>query len=136
MRAKLAAIHVALDIHKHDPWLSIFTDSKTCLYAIQLELQRPSHTTYHHHKPLIAATVDSLLYKSELGLTTILHKIRGHTNIRGNHLADVAAKRVVSKFQLGRHSHSSSSLSNPSLYSESIHYSQSFDVSLSYSIVL
>ena len=95
MRAELAAIHVALDKYKNDPWLGIFTDSKTSLHAIQHELQRPSHTTYHHHKPLIAAIVDSLLYRSELGLTTILHKIRGHTNIKGNDLADVAAKRVV-----------------------------------------
>ena len=63
---------------------------------IQHELQRPSHTTYHHHKPrILAAIVDSLLYRAELGLTTILHKIRGHTNISGNDLADVAAKRVV-----------------------------------------
>ena len=96
MRAELAAIPVALDIHKHDPWLGIFIDSKTSLHARQHELQRPSHTTYHHHKPLIAAIVDSLLYRAELGLITILHKIRGHTNISGNDLADVAAKRVVS----------------------------------------
>jgi ribonuclease HI len=98
MRAELAAIHVALNVHKHDPWLGIFTDSKTSLHAIQNELQRPSHTTYHHHKPLIAAIVDSLISRSELGLTTILHKIRGHTNIKGNELADVAAKKVVSNW--------------------------------------
>ncbi len=59
------------------------------------ELQKPSYTTYHNHKPLIAAIADSLLNRAELEHTTILHKIRGHTNIRGNDLADVAAKRVV-----------------------------------------
>jgi hypothetical protein len=80
MRAELAAIHVALDIHKHDPWLGIFTDSKTSLHAIQNKMQRPSHTTYHHHKPLITAIVDSLLYRAELVLTSILHKIREHTH--------------------------------------------------------
>ncbi len=98
MRADLAAIRVALNVHKHDPWLGIFTDSKTSLHAIQNELQRPSHTTYHHYKPLIAAIVDSLLYRAELGLTTILHKVRGHTNIRSNNLVDVAAKKVVSNW--------------------------------------
>ena len=61
MRAELVVIHVALDIHKHDPWLGIFTNSKISLHAIQHELQRSSHTTYHHHKPRIAAIVDSLL---------------------------------------------------------------------------
>jgi len=71
MRAELAAIHVALNVPKHDPWLGIFTYSKTSLHAIQNELQRPSHTTYHHHKPLIAAVVDSLLHRAKLGLTTI-----------------------------------------------------------------
>ncbi len=102
MRAELAAIHVALTVHKHDPWLGIFTDSKTSLHAIQNELQRPSHTTYHQHKPLIAAIVDSLLYRAELGLITILHKIKGHTNIKGNDLADADAKK--SRLQLGRRS--------------------------------
>ena len=38
MRAELAAIHVAFTAHKHDPWLGIFTDSKTSLHAIQNEL--------------------------------------------------------------------------------------------------
>ena len=33
-----------------------------------------------------------------LGLPTILHKIRGHTNIKGNDLAYEAAKRVVTAF--------------------------------------
>jgi ribonuclease HI len=98
MRAEQAAIHVALNVHKHEPWLGIFTDSKTSLHAIKNELQRPSHTTYHHHKPLIAAIVDFLPNRAELVLTAILDKIRGHTNIRGNDLADVAAKRVVSNW--------------------------------------
>ena len=95
MRAELAAIYVALDKYKHDPWIGIFTDSQTSLQAIQNELQRPSHTKYHHHKPLIKAIVDILLYRAGLGLPTVLHKTRGHTNIRGNDLADAAAKRVV-----------------------------------------
>ncbi len=99
MRAELGAIYIALDKYKHDPWLGIFTDSQTSLNAIQNELQRPSHTKYHHHKPRIAAIVEFLLYRSKLGLPTTLHKIRGHTNIRGNDLADAAAKRVVSAWK-------------------------------------
>ena len=35
MIAELAAIHVALTVHKHHPWLGIFTDSKTSIHAIQ-----------------------------------------------------------------------------------------------------
>ncbi len=33
------------------------------------------------------------------GLSTILHEIRGQTNIRGNNLADAAAKRIVTSFE-------------------------------------
>jgi ribonuclease HI len=95
MRAKLVAIYFALNKYKHSQLLGIFTESQTSLHAIQNELQRPSRTAYHHHKPLITAIIDSLLYRAELGLPTILHKIREHTNIRGNNLADAAAKRVV-----------------------------------------
>ena len=51
-----------------------------------------------HFFSLISAIVDSLINISELGLTTILHKIRGHTNIKGNDMADIAAKRVVSNW--------------------------------------
>ena len=98
MRAELVAIHVALDKYEHDPWIGIFTDSKTSLYTIQHELQIPSQTKYHHHKPLLAAMVQIIQYRAELAQPTIIRKIRGHTNIKGNDLADVAAKRVVSNW--------------------------------------
>ncbi len=43
--------------------------------------------------------VTSLQYRINLGLPTILHKIRGHANIRGNNLVDTADKRVVTSFE-------------------------------------
>jgi hypothetical protein len=60
MRKELAAIHVALNTYKDEPWIGIFTDSLTSLHAIQNELQRPSHITYHHHTQLIAVIVATL----------------------------------------------------------------------------
>ncbi len=99
MRAELTAIQVALNKYKDDPWVGIFTDSQTSLHAIQNELHRPSHMDYHHHKPLITEIVNSLQYRIKLGLPTILRKIRGHTNIKGNDLVDAAAKRVVTTFE-------------------------------------
>jgi hypothetical protein len=92
MKAELVAIQVALNTYKDDPWVGIFIDSQTSLHAIQNELHRPSHTAYHHHKPLITAIVTSLQYMIKLGLPKILHKIRRHTNITGNDLAYAAAK--------------------------------------------
>jgi hypothetical protein len=99
MRAELATIQVTLNTYKDDPWTGIFTDSQTSLHAIQNELQRPSHTAYHHHKPLITAIVTSLQYRISPGLPTMLRKIRGHKNIRGIDLADAATKRVVTSFE-------------------------------------
>jgi ribonuclease HI len=98
-RAELVAIQVALNTCKDDPWIGIFTDSQTSLHAIQNDLHRPSHTAYHHHKPLITVIVSSIQYRIRLSLPTILHRIRGHTNIRGNDLEDAAAKRVVRAFK-------------------------------------
>ena len=92
MRAKLVAIQVSLSKYIDDPWVGIFTNSQTSLHAIQDELQRPSHTAYHHHEPLITAIVNSLQYKIRQDLPTRLHKIRGHTNIKGKDLADEVAK--------------------------------------------
>ena len=43
----------------------------------KMNCKDPHTGSYHHHKPLIAAIVDSLLHRAELGLTTVLHKIRG-----------------------------------------------------------
>jgi hypothetical protein len=99
MRAELVAIQVALNTYKDDPWVGIFTDSQTSLHATQNELYRPSHTAYHHHKPLITAIVTSLEYMIRLGLPTIPYKIRGHTNIKGNDLANAAAKRAITSFE-------------------------------------
>ncbi len=102
MRAELVAIQVALDKYKNDQWVGIFTESQTSLHAIQHQLQRPSHTAYHHHKPLIAAIVNTIHYRASLGLPTQLNKIRGHANIRGNELADTAAKSAVTSFEYSR----------------------------------
>jgi len=96
MSAEPAAIHVALDKYKDDPWIGIFTDSKTSLHVIQHELERSSNKNYHHHKPRIAAIVSTLRYLILLGISTILHKIRRHTHIRGN---ETTVKRVETSFE-------------------------------------
>jgi hypothetical protein len=99
MRAELIAIHVAFDKYRHDPWIGLFTDFKTSLDAIQHELQRLSHTKYHNYKPLLADIVNTLQYRAELAQPTIIRKIRGRTNIKGNDLADTTAKKIVTTFE-------------------------------------
>jgi hypothetical protein len=47
---------------------------------------------------LLESIVDLLETRIQAGRSTTLHKIRAHTNIRGNDLADAAAKLAVRSF--------------------------------------
>ena len=47
---------------------------------------------------LLESIIELLDTKKSLGFRTTLHKIRGHTHIRGNDLADAAAKMAVRSF--------------------------------------
>ncbi len=47
---------------------------------------------------LFESILDLLENRRRAGRTTTLHKIRAHINIRGNDLADVAAKLSVRNF--------------------------------------
>ncbi len=101
MRAKLVGIHAALTKFEDLPWLGIFTDSLSSLQAIrsfhdQPGLSGPLH--YHYHSTLIQSIVALLETRHERGLSTTLRKIRGRTHIRGNDLADTAAKLAVREF--------------------------------------
>ncbi len=74
-------------------------ESQTSLHAIQNQLQRPSHTTYYPHKPLIAAIVTTLHYRVSLCLPIQLNRIREHKNIGSNNLAGTAAKLAITSFE-------------------------------------
>ena len=101
MRAGLAAIHTALITFATHEWIGIFIDSLSSIQA-----NRHHHTSpgtsgakhYDHRKILLASITDLLKTRRSADLCTILHKIRAHTNIRGNALADAAAKLVVTHF--------------------------------------
>ncbi len=79
----------------------IFTDSKAALQAIRHHHAHPSIRSagdYHHHMTLLESIVDLLETRKREGRSTTLQKIRAHTNIRGNDLADAAAKLAVRGF--------------------------------------
>jgi hypothetical protein len=71
-----------------------FAGHSTPLHSPRAE--QPQH--YHHHLLLLRGITDLLEERRRRGLRTILHKIRSHTNIRGNDLADAAAKMVVTEY--------------------------------------
>jgi ribonuclease HI len=101
MRAELVAIYVALRTFETHEWIGIFTDSLSSLQAIQQHHTNPGITGakhYHHHSILLRGITDLLEERRRRGLRTTLHKLRGHTNIRGNDLADAAAKMAVTNF--------------------------------------
>ena len=101
MRAELVAIYTALSTFESHEWIRIFTDSLSSLQAIRQHYTNPGTTSakhYHHHSLLLNGITTLLEERKSLGLRTTLQKLRGHTNIRGNDLADTAAKLAVTHY--------------------------------------
>ena len=101
MRLELVAIRTALTIFALLEWIGVFTDSLSILQAIEHHNTNPGiggAKHYHHHMVLLESTTKLLDTKTSLGFRTTLHKIRRHTHIRGNDLADDAAKLAVRSF--------------------------------------
>ncbi len=103
MRAELVAIYTALDKFAAHEWVGIFTDSLSNLQAIRHRYtSNPgAHGSrhYHHHMLLLTGITDLLEERRRRRFSTSLHKIRGHTNIRGNDFADAAAKMAVTQYE-------------------------------------
>ena len=101
MRAEVVPIHTALTtIATHD-WIYIFTGLLSSFQAIRHHHINPGTTTakpYHHHGLMLGSITDLLETRRLAGLRTTIHKISDHTNIRGNDLADAAAKLAVTHF--------------------------------------
>ena len=103
MRVELVAIYTALGKFAAHEWVGIFTDSLSSLQAIRHRYTNPgAHGSqhYHHHMLLLSGITDLLEERRRRGISTILHKIRAHTNIRGNDLAYAAAKTTVTQYDL------------------------------------
>ena len=79
----------------------IFTDSLSSPHAIRQRYRNPETGgphNYHHHLLILSRITDLLEERSRQGFRTTLHKIRAHTNIRGNDLADAAAKMAATQY--------------------------------------
>jgi ribonuclease HI len=102
MRAELVAIHTALTTFATHDWIGIFTHSLSNLQAIRHHHSNPGTTSvkhYHHHNLLLGRVTEHLKTRRLAGLSTTLHKIRAHTNTRGNDLVDAAAKLAVTHYE-------------------------------------
>ena len=75
-----------------------FADSLSSLQAIHhhhTNLGTTSANHYHHHRLLLDSITDLMESRQRSGLSTTLHKIRAHANIKGNDLADAVAELAV-----------------------------------------
>ena len=100
-RAELVAMYTALTTFASHDWIGIFTDSLSSLQAIRHHSTNPStrrYRRYHHHMLLLGSMTYLLETRRLLGFRTTLHEIMANTNIRGNDLADAAAKQAVTEF--------------------------------------
>ncbi len=95
MRADLVAIYTALATFVSYELIGVF------FQAIHQHRTNPGTTSakhYHDHNILLSGITALLEERRLSGLRTTLHKLRGHTNIRGNDLIDAAAKLAVTHF--------------------------------------
>ena len=94
LRAELAAIASALThatSHHPTDTIYLFTDSLCSLHLIQRIVRAPRTLTESKHYPLLLDIRSALSTRIRAGAHTFLHKVRSHTDIRGNDAADAGA---------------------------------------------
>ena len=95
LRAELAAIHQALIEFRDIPTFKCLTDSLTSLQQLQTVLTRPQEVCYYPHHVLLHAIVEEIVARDTKGFVTHIRKVTAHVGVRGNELADAAAKSVI-----------------------------------------
>jgi ribonuclease HI len=92
LREEMMAIHHTLQLLTttyHNEPTHIFTDCLNVLYLLNTQIKHPTSHNSHPNKIIIENMVSLLISRTQ---TTTLHKIKAHTNIGGNDLADALAK--------------------------------------------
>ena len=93
--AELAAITVALDLHKDLPQIRIFTDSDFCMNTLRNYAIDPLNFTHHPHKDLFHYTNNLIQTRDEQGFMTLIWKVKSHTGVAHNDGADAGARGAV-----------------------------------------
>jgi ribonuclease HI len=94
-RAELAAIATALDLHRHNPSLSILADSAFSINNLR-NFSSQRHAFHHHQHKELFKLADNIGRERDLkGYTTHIGKIKSHTGVVCNDAADESARNVV-----------------------------------------
>ena len=94
-RAELSAILVALESVPQTEEVTIYTDSLCSLQNIQKQLNSPNRLRESNHRALLHKVVEVLGERALAGTHTHLFKVRAHTGIPGNEVADRLAKEAA-----------------------------------------
>ena len=96
-RAELSAILAALEEVEYTDWnndITTATDSLCCIQSIHKQLHRPVLHRYHKHRELLEHIADKLLARAEMCNKTTFMKVKSHTGIHGNDMADKSANEA------------------------------------------
>ena len=82
--------------------MHIFTDSLNSIYLINNHIQHPTSQHHHPDKLLIAAIIHQIYWTPHM---IHIHKVRAHTRISGNEIADTLANVGTLKDKLDKTPH-------------------------------
>ena len=115
-RAELAGIYGALKwAVPHSEPLHILTDSMSSILQIHKHMKTPQRHQRHIHRPTIQAIVDLLEERHRQGGKTTISKVKAHTGVKGNEMADLHAGRARNE-QLCDHKMETNNAAHTGLY--------------------
>ena len=94
-RAELSGIRQAITHSVSANTLHIYTDSSCSLHLIRRILNRPWTLRDSKHFAILNDTLEALKDRADRGQTTHFHKVRSHTGVAGNEMADKGAVRAA-----------------------------------------
>ena len=94
-RAELSAIHIALRETPADEHITLYTDSLGSIHNIRNMINTPHRMNEAIHREMLESIARLLMQRAQQGSNTRIQKVRSHSGIKGNDLADSIAKAAA-----------------------------------------